>query len=58
MFAPDSSIRQKLNPVPEVWTIIRAIQIGRSPVEIFSPSADKKVVAALRRQWSGAGVER
>jgi len=38
--------------------IIRAIQIGRSPVEIFSPSADKKVVAALRRQWSGAGVER
>ena len=32
-------------------TMVRAIQIGRSPVEIFSPAADQKVVAALRQRW-------
>lgn len=35
-----------------VWTMIRTVQIGRSPVEIFSLSADTKVVAALRQRWS------
>jgi hypothetical protein len=33
--------------------LIRSAQIGRSPVEIFSPPADKKVITALRRRWSG-----
>ena len=32
-------------------TMVRAIQIGRSPVELFSPAADQKVVAALRQRW-------
>ena len=40
-----------------VWTMVRAVQIGRSPVEIFSPSADKKVVAALRHRWSRTAAE-
>ena len=31
-------------------TVVRAIQIGHSPVEIFSPSADRKVVAVLRQR--------
>lgn len=35
-----------------IWTMFRAIHIGRSPVEIFSPSADRQVVAALRQRWS------
>ena len=30
--------------------VVRALQTGRSPVEIFSPAADKQVVAALRRR--------
>jgi hypothetical protein len=30
---------------------IRSIQTGRSPVEIFSPGADRQVVAALRQRF-------
>lgn len=33
-------------------TIFRAIQTGCSPVAIFSPSADRRVVEALRARWS------
>lgn len=40
-----------------VWTVIRAVQIGRSPVEIFSPSADRKVIAALRHRWSRIAIK-
>jgi len=32
--------------------LIRALQIGRSPLEIFSSAADKQVVAILRQRWS------
>lgn len=34
--------------------VVRALQTGRSPVEIFSTAADKQVVAALRRRSSSA----
>ncbi|HWC17010.1 MAG TPA: metal-dependent hydrolase [Terriglobales bacterium] len=40
------------------FIILRAVRIGRSPVEIFSPAADKKVVAALRQRWSQTGAAR
>ena len=33
-------------------TIIRAIQTGSSPVSVFSPGVDRKVVEALRARWS------
>jgi inner membrane protein len=39
------------------FMIIRAIQTGRSPVEIFSPSADRKVVSVLRQRWSRIEVK-
>jgi len=32
-------------------TMVRATQIGRSPVEIFSPAADQRVVTALRQRF-------
>lgn len=32
--------------------LVRSIQIGRSPVEMFSPCADERVIAALRQRWS------
>jgi inner membrane protein len=35
-----------------VLILIRAVQISRSPLEIFSPAADKQVVAVLRQRWS------
>jgi hypothetical protein len=38
-------------------TILRTVQSGRSPVEIFSSAADRKVVAALRQRWSRAGAK-
>lgn len=40
-----------------VFVLIRAVQIGRSPVEIFSPAYDTEVVAALRVRWSKAAVK-
>ena len=33
-------------------TVVRAVQTGRSPVEIFSPAADRKVVAVLRQRFA------
>ena len=35
-----------------VFTLVRSVQIGRSPVEIFSPAADRQVVAALQGRWA------
>jgi len=32
------------------FAVIRSIQMGRSPVEIFSPAVDKRVVTALRQR--------
>jgi len=34
-----------------VFVGLRSIQTGRSPVEIFSPAADKQVIAALRQRF-------
>jgi len=34
-----------------IWAIIRAVQVGISPVSIFSPRIDSRVVAALRQRW-------
>lgn len=36
-----------------VLTGMRSVQIGRSPVEIFSPGADRQIVSALRQRWQG-----
>jgi hypothetical protein len=33
-------------------TLVRALQINRSPVEIFSPAADHRVVSALRARFA------
>lgn len=33
-------------------TLIRTLQIGRSPVEIFSPAADRQVVRTLRTRFA------
>lgn len=35
-----------------VLTLARSVQTRRSPVEIFSPTADRQVVNTLRRRWS------
>ena len=40
-----------------ILVLIRAVQIGRSPLEIFSPAADKQVVAVLRQRWSSVEAE-
>ena len=34
-----------------LFVIYQSIQLGRSPVEVFSRTADGKVVEALRRRW-------
>lgn len=35
-----------------VLTLLRLVQIGRSPVEIFSRPTDRQVVAILRQRWA------